>query len=45
MTKVNTVMMLNGQIEVTVKAKQYKVTTQAPKYDSYLMEQEVHGLK
>ena len=25
--------------------QQYKVTTQAPKYETYLMEQEVHGLK
>lgn len=51
-TKVGTVMMLSGLIEVTVKAKSQgeqtetvKVVTEGPKYDKYLLEQDSHGLK
>ena len=45
-------MMLNGLIEVTVKARKednhtdfVKVVASTPNYDIYLVEQEVHGLK
>ena len=46
-------MMLNGHIDVTVKLKQasgvatdtVKVTIAGPKYDLYVLEEEVRGLK
>ena len=50
--KVSTVMMLSGLIEVTLKTKGESggpdivtITTEAPKYETYALEQEVHGLK
>ena len=48
-----TVMMLDGQIEVTVKIKKesgcdtdtVKVGVAAPKYDLYILEEDVRGMK
>ena len=44
--------MLSGLIEVTIKSRKednrtdvVRVVVQGPKYDVYLLEQEVHGLK
>ena len=50
--KVSTVMMLSGLIEVNLKTKGdagssdiVSITTEAPKYETYALEQEIHGLK